>query len=89
MSTDVNMDDMNFDDLVLPGFPEDAGQEPLANPDAVHIKSRKDQPVHHAVPPGSVPINNGAAQHGEFGYVQRHVRKTSIDDRKACAPRRL
>lgn len=74
---------MNLDDFVLPDFANSPGQDFAAAPmpHAIPIKARKDAFVHqHSFPAASVPVN-GDTQPNEFGYVQKHVRKTSIDDR--------
>lgn len=76
---------MNLDDFVLPDFADSpSGQDFGAGgmPNAIPIKARKNNSVHqHGFPPGSVPVSRDAKQANEFGYVQKHVRKTSIDDR--------
>lgn len=76
------MDEMNLDDFVLPDFANSpSGQDPsMAN--AIPIKARKDYASYqHNFPAGSVPVTRDSKQAQEFGYVQKHVRKTSIDDR--------
>jgi GATA-binding protein, other eukaryote len=55
-------------------------------PSAIPIKSRKDQS--HQFVPQSVPVpalHQGNQNH-EFNYIQRHQRKTSIDDRRVSLP---
>ncbi|KAI9879334.1 MAG: hypothetical protein M1830_008794 [Pleopsidium flavum] len=88
-------DPMNLDDYIFPssvGSP--AGFSP-ASPDpstsasmnavaaAIPIKMRKDSHVQQAanLPPASAPIPpQHRHRNHEFDYVQRHVRKTSIDE---------
>ncbi|KAF4434995.1 nitrogen regulatory protein areA [Fusarium austroafricanum] len=50
---------------------------------AIPIKSRK-EPSHQTFVPQSVPVQplHQATQGSEFNYVNRHLRKTSIDDRR-------
>lgn len=36
----------------------------------------------HGAAPSSAPQNHFNITHGEFGYVQRRVRKTSVDERR-------
>ena len=74
---------MNLDDFVLPGFPSNPEKQKPNVPNAIPIKTRKDPFAQQSmVPPGSAPINPELNPNAEFNYVQRHVRKTSIDDRK-------
>ncbi len=49
---------------------------------AIPIKMRKEAAM-HVFAPQSVPTVQHPTQ-AEFGYVQRHVRKTSIDERRVC-----
>ncbi|KAL1960478.1 hypothetical protein VTO42DRAFT_7777 [Malbranchea cinnamomea] len=87
-------DPMNLDDLIDPsstGTP--SGVSPSPGPDgsasshavasAIPIKSRKEQPdVHSDVLPASFPHPpQDERRNSEFGYVQRRVRKTSVDER--------
>ncbi|KAH7137877.1 nitrogen regulatory protein area [Dactylonectria macrodidyma] len=85
-------DAMNLDDFIFSGsaatpitFP--SPQEPERPDDksahsmAIPIKSRKEL-SHHFVPQSvPVPAHHRHAQNNEFDYVNRHLRKTSIDDR--------
>ena len=50
---------------------------------AIPIKMRKETP--QFVVPQSVPAGHHNLRHDEFNYVQRHVRKTSIDERRVSA----
>lgn len=55
---------------------------------AIPIKGRKDQqaPSHGNIAPASFPHpSQDQRKNGEFGYVQRRVRKTSVDERKVAA----
>ncbi|KAH7037559.1 uncharacterized protein B0I36DRAFT_67794 [Microdochium trichocladiopsis] len=52
-----------------------------AGPGAISIKSRK-APSAQAFVPQSVPVAHHQRRQDEFGYVTRHHRKTSIDDRR-------
>ncbi len=86
---------MNLDDYIFPssvGSP--AGISPVSPDDstsasanavaaALPIKMRKDSQVQQAsnYPPASAPIPpQHRHRNNEFDYVQRHVRKTSIDE---------
>lgn len=57
----------------------DNSRQPGAVASAIPIKMRK-EPV-AAFAPQSVPVTH---PQDEFSYVQRHVRKTSIDERRVC-----
>ncbi|KAK2608660.1 Sodium- and chloride-dependent GABA transporter 1 [Conoideocrella luteorostrata] len=90
-----NSDAMNLDDFIhsenvatpsglmspppAPKFEEDS---PPTGPSAsaIPIKSRKDPASNHCVPQ-SVPHHQRPGN-SEFNYVQRHHRKTSIDERR-------
>jgi GATA-binding protein len=55
-----------------------------ANTNGIPIKSRKDQqPAQSQFVPQSVP-EPPQRVNGEFNYVNRHLRKTSIDERPVC-----
>lgn len=63
---------------------EDEPEEPATVTSAIPIKARKEstEPTPSFVPQ-SVPVSqHGLRNPDEFGYVQRHVRKTSIDERR-------
>ncbi|KAL8387294.1 hypothetical protein RB595_010016 [Gaeumannomyces hyphopodioides] len=88
-------DPMSLDDFIFPdGIATPSG--PAATPEgsrleeapaltaasAIPIKSRKSPPVPQ-FNPQSVPVAaHHQRRHNEFGYVTRHHRKTSIDDRR-------
>ena len=90
---DAGADPMNLDDFI---FSENAatpagvsspqpssikiteGQASNAHSSAIPIKSRKDTAQ---FVPQSLP-QHGQGDHSEFHYIQRHHRKTSIDDRR-------
>ena len=89
-------DPMNLDEFILPAsIASPAGMSPSPPRDkpsasvntiasAIPIKTRKDLQgqMHSTFPPASVPIPQDRRRNQEFDYVQRHVRKTSIDERK-------
>ncbi|MCJ1308728.1 hypothetical protein MMC25_002382 [Agyrium rufum] len=90
-------DAMNIDDFldptsmasptgITPSPPASKAPGPISTTNSgVPIKNRKEaqERVHPVFPAGSVPILPPDRQrHIDFGYVQKHVRKTSIDDRK-------
>ena len=92
------MDPMSIDDLVLPtslaspiGISpsppfDDVGELPALSTPAITIKTRKDAQLdHQAAFPPSAPPQETLRNH-EFDYVQRRVRKTSIDETKVCDP---
>ncbi|KAI9737850.1 MAG: hypothetical protein M1834_009219 [Cirrosporium novae-zelandiae] len=94
----VQGEPMNLDDLIFPTSmgsptgisPSPAHEEPVTSAAsgatiAIPIQTKKDSKAHLQTnlpivsapqPPGLRPRNH------EFDYVQRHVRKTSIDDRR-------
>ena len=92
----ANNDTMNLDDFILPtsigtpaGLSPSPSGEKMANSAvgaATAIPIRKhgnpnDQELH--ISRASMPVHQNAARgDSEFGYVQRHVRKTSIDERR-------
>lgn len=92
----VDDDVMNLDDFIAPSFIDTpSGVSPSPGPDvpssshtvasAIPIKSRKEHhPLHHEAMPASFghPPQD-ERRNSEFGYVQRRVRKTSIDERSA------
>ena len=53
-----------------------------STPSAIPIKSRKDSANHFVPQSVPVPAHNQASTNGEFNYVNRHLRKTSIDERR-------
>lgn len=84
----IPADPMNLDEFIIPssiGSP--AGIEPSQLdlvPSAIPIKARKEQlPAHNNLAPASLPYTSQDFHRSdEFGYVQRRVRKTSVDERK-------
>ncbi|KAI5464189.1 hypothetical protein BGZ63DRAFT_351649 [Mariannaea sp. PMI_226] len=83
----MNLDDFIFsDNAATPiNFPSPQPPERLVDDKSGHgmggipIKSRKDQSQFFV--PQSVPVHQ-VNPNNEFGYVNRHLRKTSIDDRR-------
>lgn len=80
---------MNLDEFIIPssiGSPAsiEPSQLDLAVPSAIPIKARKEQlPAHNNLAPASLPYtSHDLHRSDEFGYVQRRVRKTSVDERK-------
>jgi GATA-binding protein len=91
MNIDDDMDDFIFSDkLSTPaGIMATPSPEALKQTDekaahasaaAIPIKSRKPSQQHFA--PQSVPVAPHPRNQDEFGYVTRHPRKTSIDERR-------
>lgn len=91
--TNSNNDPMNLDDFILPtsigtpaGLSPSPSAEKMANSIAPGIPIRKqnqllDQDLH--ISRASAPIvPPHIRRETEFAYVQRHVRKTSIDERR-------
>jgi hypothetical protein len=89
----MNLDDFIFSENISTpaGLPLDPASPELlklsedkaahATAAAIPIKSRKVSPQQHFVPQ-SVPVPPHRGHEDEFGYVNRHHRKTSIDDRR-------
>lgn len=89
-------DAMNLDDFIFSeNFSTPAGMSPPrelrdreenacnAVASAIPIKLRKEKEPSASFVPQSVPIGqHGPRANKEFGYVQRHIRKTSIDERR-------
>ena len=85
-------DPMNIDDYIFPGsIASPTGMSPsppsertpapsTAMASAIPIKTKKDvpEPSHPDFPPSAPPQDRSRSN--EFGYVQRRVRKTSIDE---------
>jgi len=95
-------DAMNLDDFIFAdnmSTPAGIGLSPTPEPrkqaekatnnaaSAIPIKARKDVPQ-FAVPQ-SVPAANQYHRNHDFNYVQRHVRKTSIDERRVSSIQHL
>lgn len=93
----MSPDDMNIDDFIEPNStatPANLTPSPPTPPSkttasAIPIKQRKDvqeQIIHPLFPP-SAPSHPSEerSRNREFDYVQRRVRKTSIDETKASA----
>lgn len=89
----MNLDDFIFSDSIstpagieMSPSPElskkDAEKNSTAMASAIPIKMRKEPQPQFAIPQ-SVPVPHHAPRSNEeFNYVQRHVRKTSIDERR-------
>jgi len=90
-------DPMNLDDFILPssvGSPAGLSPSPSneragpSNATAPAIPIRK--PNHpqelalHLAHASAPPVPPTIIRENEFGYLQRHVRKTSIDERRVC-----
>jgi len=87
-------DHMNMDDFILPNSV--ASPANISRSPSVERNSRSTTAIASAIPikkqnelrdqsfPHSLPLQAPlqANMNGEFGYVQRHVRKTSIDERR-------
>jgi GATA-binding protein len=90
----MNLDDfINTENIATPSgtvrttsqeAPRQAGDRPgHASSSAIPIKSRKESAQHFIPQSVPAPANRQRAQ-DEFGYVTRHTRKTSIDERRVC-----
>ena len=89
---------MNLDDLIFPAsiatplemspspVPDASNISTNAVVSAIPIKTKKTQEQRPVLPPSSAPVPPHERLRHEFAYVQRHIRKTSIDDRKAKLP---
>lgn len=85
-------DHMNIDDFILPASiatPHVSPSPPPPPPSstaasAIPIKTKRDFQEHSQpeFPPSAPP--QGQLRHHEFDYVQRRVRKTSIDETRVC-----
>jgi GATA-binding protein len=90
----MNLDDFIFSDnistpagLGMSPSPELSKKESEKSSNAVvsaiPIKMRKEAPQFAVPVPQSVPVpHHNPRSNQEFDYVQRHVRKTSIDERR-------
>lgn len=80
----MNLDDFVFADNVAPslkaGHRETEKSATRATAAAIPIKSRKASGQHFV--PQSVPVPPHQRTQDEFGYITRHHRKTSIDERR-------
>lgn len=87
----MNLDDFIFSDNVAtpagfgasptPELTREAEKSSHTGVSAIPIKARKDAP--QFVVPQSVPVpHHRPRNNDEFNYVQRHVRKTSVDERR-------
>jgi len=65
-----------------PGKPDPELSHSVAS--AIPIKSRKESAQNFG--PQSVPVPAHQRTRDEFGYVTRHPRKTSIDERRVSGP---
>lgn len=89
---------MNIDDFIVPssvaspaGLAAEAPVDNMANQSNSHVgipigrKKKAQQQLPAQLPAASMPkqIQN-KGRNGEFDYVQRRVRKTSIDERSVC-----
>lgn len=84
----MNIDDFIFSDQASTPAADDslmtsatsAANNTASNSSAIPIKNRKDSsnPADHIVPQS---VGHQRSGNNEFGYVKRHQRKTSIDDR--------
>lgn len=96
LSAEQNADPMNLDDFLVPtSIASPAGISPAPMPDlsasqnphsAVPLNMREKPHINiptgmpaSSVPKSSIPTMRGG---GEFDYVQKRVRKTSIDERR-------
>ena len=90
----MNLDDFIFSDNIStpaglgmspsPELNKEDSERPVNTvASAIPIKMRKETP--QFVVPQSVPAGHHNLRHDEFNYVQRHVRKTSIDERRVSA----
>lgn len=90
---------MNLDDLIFPtsiATPSEASPSPApvpfftpghpAVPTSIPIKARKSQEPQHPFLASAPGINLERSRQREFGYVQRHIRKTSVDEGRVRLP---
>ena len=100
-ATTDNQDTMNIDDYIFSeniSTPAGLGMSPSPELSKKEIAEKSSHTVASAIPikmrkesaqfaiPQSVPVaHQNLRNHEEFNYVQRHVRKTSIDDRRVSS----
>lgn len=96
-----NDDHMNLDDFIVPSSigtpagisPSPSGEHELSStattvsaiPIKQHMRLREEELHISRASAPSMPPADGIRSNQEFGYLQRHVRKTSIDERRVRA----
>lgn len=86
----MNIDDFIFSDQAATPSATDSpapSSKPAGAANGIAIKQRKESSANQPdqFVPQSVPEpSHQRTDNGEFGYVNRHHRKTSIDDRRVC-----
>lgn len=95
-SDSMNLDEFIFSDNIstpagATSSPELEKKEQLTSTTtaaAIPIKAGQRKETAQNFVPQSVPAKQLAGHRGqdEFGYVQRRIRKTSIDERRVCIP---
>ena len=97
---DQQSDAMNLDDFIVPssvaspaGVAAEAPVEDLNTQNNSHVgiaikrKDKSQQQMPKQLPAASLPRQmQNKGRPGEFDYVQRRVRKTSIDEKSVCFP---
>ena len=87
------LDAMNLDDLIFPtsiATPSETSPSPapiagLSSVAAIPIKHKKPQELQHPILASAPGIHLDRSRQREFDYVQKHVRKTSVDERRVRA----
>lgn len=87
----MNLDDFIFHtSIASPSDPSPSPPQPTSTntiASAIPIKVRKglQDSSHPTFPPASAPVPPQDYHRGhDFDYIQRHVRKTSVDEKKVC-----
>lgn len=89
----MNLDDFIFSNSISSPFETSPSPQPpiqqsqssystITPTTAIPIKTRKTQEQYHALASAPGGVHQNINRQGEFEYVQRHVRKTSIDERR-------
>ena len=92
----MNLDDFIYSNSISSPFETSPSPQPLihthsgsyntqdiiTSTTAIPIQAKKTQEQYHALASAPGGVHQGRNRQGEFEYVQRHVRKTSIDERR-------
>jgi GATA-binding protein len=94
LSAEQNADPMNLDDFLVPTsiaspagispapMPETATSQRLQSAVPLNVREKPHVKIPTVMPASSVPKSSLPTMRREFDYVQKRVRKTSIDERR-------